>query len=215
MRIVLIGMSGCGKSARAMLLEKEKGFLRFCCDDFIEQGLSKGFKRLGYRGIRDVSRWMGQPYQSRYQKNSRRYLELEEQGLRRALELMRQIPDDRDVVIDATGSVVYMPQDLLASLRSQAVVIYLQTPENIVEEMIKKYYTDPKPVIWGDIFCQLPGEERAQAIRHCYPHLLNYRKRLYEKLAHFKINCYVRQDRKIKADDLLNKITAGLERRKR
>lgn len=46
MIISFIGMSGMGKSAWSSKLEKEKGFKRYCCDNFIEKGLSPELEKL-------------------------------------------------------------------------------------------------------------------------------------------------------------------------
>ena len=70
MVITFIGMSSVGKSAWSTKLEELKGFRRYCCDDLIEKYLGPEFKALGYLGINDVSRWMGQPYDQRYKKTA-------------------------------------------------------------------------------------------------------------------------------------------------
>ena len=166
---------------RSLALEKE-GFTRYSCDDLIEKELAPELKRLGYRGTRDVSRWMGQPYDRRYKENSQRYLELEAKSLAYILNEIKKAHHG-NVVVDTTGSVVYLPQRLRNALRKQTTVIYLKTPETIVEQMIERYVTDPKPVIWGNIYKRLPGEKRNATLKRCYPKLLNYRKKLYEKMS--------------------------------
>ena len=181
MTISFIGMSGAGKSMRSLSLEKE-GFIRYSCDDLIEKELAPELKRLGYRGTRDVSRWMGQPYDRRYKKNSQKYLEMEARSLAYILSKIKKTKRG-NVVVDTTGSVVYLPQRLQNALKKQTTVIYLKTPAAIVEKMIERYMSDPKPVIWGTIYKPLPGEKRNATLKRCYPKLLSYRKKLYEKMS--------------------------------
>ncbi len=146
MIISFIGMSGAGKSHWAKILEREKGYKKYSCDELIEKDLTPELALLGYKGVNDVSRWMGQPYDGRYTANSRRYLELEAKVLGESL---GKIENSKDVVIDTTGSVVYLPPKLLQKLKQFTKVVYLETPEFVMEKMINLYLADPKPVIWG------------------------------------------------------------------
>jgi len=61
---------------------------------------------------------------------------------------------------------------------------------SIIGEMIGKYVSDPKPVIWGSTYKPLLGEKRNTTLRRCYPKLLNYRKKLYKKLSDITIDHY-------------------------
>lgn len=159
MIISFIGMSGVGKSTWSSKLEKEKGFKRYCCDDLIEKGLSSELKKLGYGGINDVSRWMGQPYDERYKRNSQKYLELEAEALKNILWGIKWLAKDKNIAVDTTGSVIYLPPDILDDLKKRTKIIYLETSESVIEEMVKRYLYDPKPVIWGDVFKPFKGEK--------------------------------------------------------
>ena len=66
-------MSGSGKSYWSKKLQA-KGFKRFCCDDLIEKKLENELKKLGYSGIQDVAKWMGQPFDTQYLRSSKEYL---------------------------------------------------------------------------------------------------------------------------------------------
>jgi shikimate kinase len=134
-----------------------------------------------------LSRWMGQPYDERYARNSRRYLELEVKVLEKILEEIER-GKEKKTVVDTTGSVVYLPEELLRKLKQLTKVVYLETPESMVEKMIAIYFADPKPVIWGDSYRPLPDEEKMKALKRCYPALLRYRMSLYEKLADVKVD---------------------------
>ena len=115
MAISFIGMSGAGKSTWSLMLEKG-GLTRYSCDDLIEKELAPELKRLGYRGIGGISRWLGQPYDKRYKKNSRRYLKLEGESLTRILNEIKKA-DHGDAVVDTTGSVIYMSPRLRDALK--------------------------------------------------------------------------------------------------
>lgn len=181
--ISLIGMSGSGKSYWSSKLQ-ERGFERFCCDDMIEERLGEELKVLGYSGIGDVARWMGQPFEPQYSKTSKRYLDFEGEVVREVLEAVEQPGTSRDIVIDTTGSVIYLADAVLQRLRTKTRIVYLATPDSVKEQMYKLYLEDPKPVIWGDSFSKEGGETDTQALARCYPLLLKYRTARYERLAH-------------------------------
>lgn len=199
-------MSGVGKSTWSSKLEKEEGFKRYSCDDLIEKELAPELKQLGYKGINDVSHWLGQPDDKRYKKNSRRYLELEAKSLAYILSEIKK-SNNGNIVVDTTGSVVYLPSKLLAALKKQTKVIYLKTPKTIIKEKIKQYVTDPKPVIWGDRYRSLRGEKKAETLKRCYPKLLKYRTKLYERLGDISIDYYTQRKKGFGAHNLLTLIT--------
>lgn len=203
MFISLIGMSGSGKSAWGKILERERGFKRYCCDDLIEEKLAPELTKLGYSGINDVSRWMGQPYDERYPETSRKYLDYEAESLREVLEEIKKMNKVDNVVVDTTGSVIYLPQELLEKLKKLTKIVYLKTPEHLMEEMIAKYVADPKPVIWGNLYQPKEGEAKEETLKRCYPDLLKYRAGLYEKLADLGLDYEIRRARNFTPDDFL------------
>lgn len=183
--ISLIGMSGSGKSHWSSELQ-ERGFERFCCDDMIEGRLGEELKVLGYSGIRDVARWMGQPFDPQYSKTSRRYLDFEGEVVSEVLERVGR-SKARRVVIDTTGSVIYLAEDILQELSARTRVVYLETPDSVKEQMYRLYLADPKPVIWGNSFLREGRETDMQALARCYPLLLTYRTAQYARLAHITL----------------------------
>ena len=203
MIISFIGMSGTGKSAWSNKLEKFKGFKRFSIDELIEKELEPELKALNYRGTSGLSQWLGQPYDKRYAENSRRYLELEAKTLSASLDEINRLGGKTDAVIDTTGSVVYLPVGLLKILKSRARVVYLESAASRLKEMIEKYTADPKPVIWGEIYRPLPGETNDETLTRCYPLLLKYRIKLYEKLADVTIDYFTRKRKGFSVEELL------------
>lgn len=187
MKISLIGMSGSGKTHWAKKLKTE-GFKYFCCDDFIEKKLGDELKQLGYSGITDVSLWMGQPFGSYYPKRSQQYLDFEKQVMNDILDAIKNIGNNTDVVIDTTGSVIYAGTNITKKLSELTKVVYLEVPHSVREEMYKLYFKDPKPVIWGNYFSKKNGETEMDALKRCYPKLLDFRAKKYEQFADIKLD---------------------------
>lgn len=187
MKIALIGMSGSGKSYWSKKLE-QMGFKRFCCDDLIEEKLAAELKSLGYRGIQDVAKWMGQPFEAQYPQTSQQYLNFEKEVMNEVLRIVEKASDKENIVIDTTGSVIYTGKEILHGLSSLAKIVYLDTPVSVKQEMYTLYLADPKPVIWGNTFMKSDEETNYQALATCYPKLLAYRTKEYEKIADIACN---------------------------
>lgn len=180
MKISLIGMSGTGKSYWSKKLEKE-GFIRFGCDDLIENKLEEQLKVLGFNGINDVAKWMGQPFDNQYPATSKKYLSFEKEVMETILKTIESI--EYNVVIDTTGSVIYTGEDIINKLKKQTKIIYLDTPFEVQQKMFALYIQDPKPVIWGDIFEKHDNQTNKQSLQSCYPKLLESRSKQYALLA--------------------------------
>lgn len=206
--ISLIGMSGSGKSHWSAKLQ-EQGFQRFCCDDLIEAKLGNELKSLGYSGIQDVARWMGQPYDDQYGRTSKRYLDLEGEVMRQVLEIVEGSGNNRSVVVDTTGSVIYLEDTILSKLSAKTRVVYLETPNSARDKMYRLYLADPKPVIWGDSFFIKGGEANLEALGRCYPLLLEHRAEKYAKLAHLALDYHTLHDPSFTVNNFLEKIKAG------
>lgn len=185
MVITLIGHSGCGKSHMAKRLENERGFTRFCCDDMIEEMLAGELRELGLSTIAGVSEWLGQPYESQFPENQKKYLERENSVMREILGYITEKVDHEkeDVVIDTSGSVIYADREILQGLKDHSRIIYFAVPESEYEFMFEQYLSDPKPVIWKDIFTQAENETDKEALSRCYPELIRQRAALYHQLS--------------------------------
>src|SRR5438477_3686876 len=115
MKLSLVGMSGIGKTYWSKQLETH-GFKTICCDDLIGKELEKELQKFHYQGTKGLSEWMGQPYDTRYTENSKKYLELERKVMDTALCYLQQAATDENIVIDTTGSVIYMDRQILSRL---------------------------------------------------------------------------------------------------
>lgn len=191
MKISLEGMSGSGKSFWSKKLS-EKGFKLFCCDDLIERKLNPELKSRGLRGIEDIAKWMGQPFDPQYPAASKKYLDFERQVMEEALEEVGNAGQNEDMVIDTTGSVIYTGQEILNKLKAVTKVVYLETPQSVQDQMYRLYLAEPKPVIWGSDFSKEEGEGNMEALARCYPQLLAFRTAQYAKIADVTIG-YQRQ----------------------
>lgn len=186
--IALIGMSNIGKSFWSEKLEI-KGYQRFDIDGLIGSKLDGELRAQGYSaGLSDIARWMGQPFDPQYSKTSKRSLDLEEEATREALRSIEQSQDGKKYVIDTTGSVIYLPDDVLKQLHEVTQIVYLLAPDSAIEKMYQKFLEHPKPVIWGNSYSQISGETQMQSLGRCYSGLLKFRANKYAELAHITLD---------------------------
>ena len=156
MRLSLIGMSGSGKSHWSKKLTVH-GFKAYHCDDLIEELLADDL--VGSDGVPlSVGDWMGFPFDADYPEKESRYLSSEDSVL---VEILNRIHpqannSDGDLIIDTTGSVIYVGKDTLNDLRQLTTVVHLETPSNIQEQMLKAYLTNRRPVLWRGFFNKAP-----------------------------------------------------------
>ncbi len=204
MILSFIGMSGSGKTHWARKLE-QSGFKRYSCDELIEEKLGNELMRLGYCGINDLAKWLGQPYESHYRENSQIYLRLEREAMQDIYTAVQKRRDE-DSIIDTTGSVICMPEEILTQLRSVSYVLYLSTPRAVEKEMFAQYLADPKPVIWESSFAKQVDESCSEALERCYPLLLASRKEKYKQLAHRTISYSLMRNEEFNQNDFLERI---------
>jgi hypothetical protein len=179
-------MSNIGKSHWARHLAEHEGYERVDCDALVEDKLAGELVRLGYKGLHDVAKWMGQPFDAQYPDTSRKYLAFEREVMLETLERIRSAPAN-PLVIDTTGSVIYVGDDVAAELKALTRVVYFEASHHHVAKLFDRYIAHPKPVIWGDSFAPLEGETPEDALRRCYPNLLDYRAHCYSALAHVQL----------------------------
>jgi len=181
MIITLIGMSGSGKTHLSYRLY-ELGFERISCDDRIEEKLRSDLLKGGYRGINGVARWMGQPYEADYPVRQAAYLSAEREVVREILNGLTSGKRSK-VVIDTTGSVIHIGEDLCRALQASSTIVYLETSLPDLEFLYQEYAKNPKPVVWGEAFHRQADETNMAALARCYKEFFHYRRSLYEKYA--------------------------------
>ncbi|HWY08171.1 MAG TPA: hypothetical protein VNY24_15025 [Candidatus Acidoferrales bacterium] len=185
MRLALIGMSGAGKSYWTLRIAAA-GYPAISCDTEIENRLKHSLETGGYSGINGVAAWMGWPHLPTYADREAAYLSEEIAVLDEVLTGLKKNPDS-DLVLDTTGSVIYVGNHLLHRLRKQMLVVYLAASRDEQQLLIQRYLEDPKPVLWRGAFHARAGEAPQDTVARCYPMLIAARRQSYEALAHCSI----------------------------
>jgi shikimate kinase len=195
-------MSGTGKSTWAARLA-ERGFRCFCCDEMITAKLSPELVRPDGKAM-TVGEWMGFPYEPHYKERESAYLACEMEVLDEICAYLSDAKSkpEENIVVDTTGSVIYVGEETLRKLRRHTVVVHLATPPEVWEHMLKAYVANQRPVLWRGLFSQEPNESMEEALARCYPRLLSAREQLYERCAHVIVDYYTRQG-SFGVDDLL------------
>jgi hypothetical protein len=185
LRLALIGMSGAGKSYWTTRIAAA-GYPAISCDARIEERLKPTLESGGYSGINGVAAWMGWPHLPTYSEREAAYLSEEIAVLDEVLTGLEKNPG-RDLVLDTTGSVIYVGNHLLHRLRKQFLVVYLAASRDEQQLLIKRYLEDPKPVLWRGAFHARVAESPNDTVARCYPALIGARRQSYEALAHCSI----------------------------
>ena len=186
MIIGLIGMSGAGKSSWASRLAAA-GFTWLHCDELIAEKLRANFD-VGAGSVHDLGHWMGFPYEARYAQHEAIYLASETEVLGTIAEdIARGQYASADLIVDLTGSAIYVDPEVLSRVRQSATIVYLAVSPKLHDRMIQDYIANPRPLIWKGFYRPLPHETPAAALPRCYPHLLADRERLYAELSHVTI----------------------------
>lgn len=184
MIVSLIGMSNVGKSHWAKRLEAECGFTRFCCDDLIAKSLSTSLPNWQGELVGDLAEWMGMPYESGYTQRESIYLRYEESVIG---EVVEQVHAYENVVIDTTGSLIYLSPRTLERLKAVSTMVYLEAGSDQVVQMTNRFFQYPKPVVWGTLYLPQVGETQTDTLRRCYAELLCWRHEQYHVQANLTI----------------------------
>ena len=181
MRLALIGMSGAGKTYWSQRLA-ESGYLRVCCDDLIAARIGCDSSD-SEASIAALSAWMGFPWDEGYRDRAQQYRQHETDVLESAL---AWVPGDgtERVVLDTTGSMVYLESELLRRMRDIFVVVHLETPPEVQEEMAESFISRPTPLIWPQEYGSELFSDELDSLRSLFPQLLQERERLYSDLSH-------------------------------
>jgi len=190
----------------------ERGFRCFCCDDLIASKLAPELTRPD-GNILGLGEWIGFPYETQHKERASKYLAYEMEVLTEIIEYMESRENNPvgDIVVDATGSVIYTSEEILRKLRRYTTVVYLSIPPEVQERMLKAYVAESRPVLWRDVFDKEPDETNEEALRRCYPRLLLTRERLYERYADVTIGYYRRSEEGFGVGDFLNEVIAGTD----
>jgi len=178
LRLAFIGMSNIGKSFRAQELKKEKNFSYISIDDGIN-------KELNFKTEEDTAKWLGFPYKNTFKERQKKYLQLEDLLTRNI-----NIPQNNNFIADTTGSAIYLSNETHKFLKDNFLIIHFEIPQNLLNAMIEKYFSRPKPIIWGNICNKQENETDEETLKRCYPKLLDFRTKKYQALADISIDCF-------------------------
>ena len=107
------------------------------------------------------------------------------------------------MVVDTTGSLIYLTESLLEHLSGLARMVYLSTPPSFDEQMLETFLSEPKPVIWRNSFSSLANEPPGDSLRRCYPQLMEYRRTRYARWADQEIEAETLRQPGFHENDLL------------
>ena len=209
LRLALIGMSGAGKTFWTKKLA-ESGVPAICCDDRIEQKLAPRLAAGGYAGINGVAAWMGWPDSPTYGQRESDYLTEEIHTLDEVLTELEK-HREKPLVLDTTGSLIYIGNNLLMRLRRQMTIVYLAASPQEQQLLIERYLNDPKPVLWRGAFQPKPKESPRETVARCYPALIAARRQSYEALAHCTLQVVSLRDGLLEAVEFLKMIQSKVE----
>jgi len=204
LRLALVGMSGAGKSFWAKKLGASS-YPAISCDDVIEAKLASRLAAGGYTGINGVAAWMGWPNSATYAARESDYLAEEIHALDEILTGLENQPE-KSLVLDTTGSVIYVGNNLLMRLRRQMTIVYLAASAREQQLLIERYLNDPKPVLWRGAFQAKAGESPRETVARCYPALIAARRQSYEALAHCTLQVAALRDGSLDAPAFLKMI---------
>ena len=211
MQLTLIGMSGVGKSHWSKKMEA-LGYLRYSCDELIAERLGTELGKKGKTTV-NLAKWMGQPYSKGYQETEALYLELESAVIEQICdELEHGIQKDKPVVVDSTGSLVYLEKVLIKRLRKLTRTVLLNLPDDKHAEHFETYLKDPKPVIWNGKYLPSKGEIPQMALRRCYRELLNIRNKHYALMSDIQLDYTFHQSSGTTVEDLLELVGSSLKK---
>jgi len=176
LRLAFVGMSNVGKSFRASELAKFDDFLNISVDDLIGVAME-------LNDMSELSDWMGYPYEKGFEDREQEYLRHEER-----ITTDVDLNMNKNIVLDTTGSFIYLPKQAQDFVRNNFLVVNLELPEALKEKMIENFFEHPKPIVWGESFDLREGEAPKDALRRCYPTLLRWRTDKYKKIADVSIN---------------------------
>ncbi|MCS6840362.1 MAG: hypothetical protein NZ699_09190 [Roseiflexus sp.] len=178
MVIGLIGMAGIGKSRWAARLA-EAGFHALHCDDLIAERL-RTIYNVDTVTVYDIGRWMGFPYEAHYAERERIYLACEHAVME---DVAERIAGEENIVIDTTGSIVYLDAALLERIKRRATMVYLADDANLRARLLEDYLARPRPIVWNGMYQPRPGETPKATLARCYPQLVRARAALYRRIS--------------------------------
>jgi shikimate kinase len=176
--IGLIGMAGIGKSRWTARLA-DVGFRALHCDDLIAVRL-RTIYNADTVTVYDIGRWMGFPYEAHYAERERIYLACEYAVME---EIAERLAGEENIVIDTTGSIVYLNAALLERIKRHTTMVYLADDADLRVRLLEDYLARPRPIVWNGMYQPHPGETPEATLARCYPQLVQTRAALYRQMS--------------------------------
>jgi len=170
LHLAFVGMSNIGKSFWTAQLTSNMNFSFWDVDNEM-------WKIQGFATWEEAAKWMGYPFAPQYPRTQQEYLDMEKKLT------ICQIPDNKNFVLDTTGSVIYHDAEVLNFLKEKFLIIDFDASQSMLKMMAEEFFIKPKTIVWGDNFNQQEDEENIDSLRRCYPELLKYRIGKYRELA--------------------------------
>ena len=116
------------------------------------------------------------------------------------------------MVVDTTGSLIYLQKKLLNRLRALTKMLHLRLPEEKHEQLFENFINDPKPVIWKGKFKPRKGEPQQNTLRRCYKELLSFRNERYSLIADYVLDYSFHHSPDREVDELLEMMERSFEK---
>lgn len=208
MNLILIGMSGVGKSYWTARLAAA-GWTAVQADLRIaDQLAAEGHIPAPTDAAMEA--WLGLPYTPGYAEREAHFNAAERAVIE---EIAAELEDGRyapgHTIVDTGGSAVYLGDALWARLKAVATVVYLAVSPAVHRQMLAAYLVRTRPVIWNGIFQPLPGESDAEALARCYPELITTREQLYERYCDVKLAYAAHKEPGLTPADFLARVEWG------
>ena len=205
MFLSLIGMSGSGKSFWAKKLS-HLGFKVICCDEMIARLLWPKLKNFNKITLK-MANWMGMPFSLKYLEAEKKYLNLEHEVIDRICsELETKKFNNSRIVIDTSGSLIYLEKKLLKRFCNLTLLIHLGIAKEKFNDQFNLFIKDPKPVIWKGLYIPKKNESKYETLSRCYRKLIEFRLNKYIKISDCSINYSFHHNEKVNPESFLKKI---------
>lgn len=166
------------------------------------------------RATLNLAKWMGQPFSEGYTEAEKLYLELEEAVIQQICDELEQSAENNSpVVVDTTGSLIYLNKYLLKRLRGLTKTVHLKLPVEKHDELFEAYLNDPKPVIWEGKFKPRKGETHQNTLRRCYRELLSFRNERYSSMADCVLDYSFHHSPHREVEELLDSLASSLKKK--
>lgn len=205
-KMTIIGMSNIGKTFWSKRLS-ERGFKHINCDQILEKKLEPELKKFGYKGLSEIAKWLGQPYEKQFKENEKIISELEKEITINILDDLEN--HDENIIIDTPGSIIYTGDEICSKLKDKTVIVYIESTPEMRAEMFENFLKNPKPIIWQNSYNKDAEENEYDSLARCYPELLAYRISKYEKYADLLIPYHTLREN-MSAEEFLERLTQEL-----